>query len=133
MLRRSAAAALALLACSCGGREPVYPVRGKVLDAGGRPAVGALVVFHPVAAGAARAVARADADGNFALTTYAEGDGAPAGEYVVTIEWPAARKSPFEPEGPDRLQGRLRDSKTSKIRFRVEKNSDNEVPAIRLP
>jgi hypothetical protein len=28
-----------------------------------------------------------DADGNFAIGSYSVGDGAPEGEYIVTIEW----------------------------------------------
>jgi hypothetical protein len=60
------------------------------------PAVGALVVFHPVDPARAKTggnpFGKVRDDGTFALTTYAEGDGAPEGEYGVTIDWrPAPR------------------------------------------
>jgi hypothetical protein len=124
----------ALLAASCGGGRPaVYPVRGRVLDAQGGPAAGALVVFHPRHGGGdVKPLARAGADGVFVLTTFKEGDGAPAGEYAVTVEWPAAKKGPLDPEGPDRLRGRYRDPASPAARFTVEKRPDNEVPPLRL-
>lgn len=137
-LRLCSAAALlgaALLACSCSGRKPVFTVRGQVLDAGGKPAAGAVVVFHPVAGGdkeVLKPVGRVDEKGNFTLTTYAEGDGAPAGEYAVTVTWPAPRRTPLDPEGGDRLQGRYANPETSKVRFTVESKPDQEVPTIRL-
>lgn len=73
-------------------REAVgtYRVAGRVL-VDGVPAKGALVVLHPVdlplsqmrlaPAGYTRS------DGVVCLTTYEFGDGAPAGEYIVTVEW----------------------------------------------
>jgi hypothetical protein len=30
---------------------------------------------------------RVQPDGSFAISTYAEADGAPAGEYVLTVQW----------------------------------------------
>jgi hypothetical protein len=127
---------LAVLASSCGGgRKPVFPVRGQVLDAKGKPAAGALVIFHPVQPdpkGPPKPVGRADEDGRFALTTYKEGDGAPAGEYVITVTWPRPKKSPFEPEAGDRLQGRYASPDRSNIRFTVENKPDNEVTPIRV-
>jgi hypothetical protein len=80
----------ALLATSCGdGRRPVFPVRGQVLYEG-KPTPGALVIFHPLNDPdplAPRAIARVAADGSFSPTTYGGGDGAPEGEYAVTISW----------------------------------------------
>ena len=132
-----ALAAAALLTGSCqSGRKAVYPVHGRVIDARGKGAAGAVVVLHPVDAGdkdADRPVGKTDEDGRFTLTTYNEGDGAPAGEYRITITWPAPRKSPLDPEGGDQLHGKLADSKSSTIRFTVTKGADNEVPDIRLP
>lgn len=114
---RVAMLALLLAAAGCGGaaRPPAYPVSGRVLDAAGRPAEKAVVTFHRAGAGPndARPSGRVEADGSFRLSTYAENDGAPAGEYAVTVVWPGPppkdlRGDPGE-EGPDRLSGRYRD------------------------
>src|SRR5262249_2552105 len=94
-----AATALAISSCG-GGRVKVYPVHGKVVDEKGKPAVGAIVMFHPVAPPGKNVEAvsgTVDESGEYRLTTYTNGDGAPAGEYVVTITWPEPRKSPFGP------------------------------------
>jgi hypothetical protein len=77
------ALALALLAAGCGeSRKPVFPVQGKVLDAEGKPASGAKLIFHPIDdkdPNAVRPVGVADESGSFTLTSYNKGDGAPAG------------------------------------------------------
>jgi serine/threonine-protein phosphatase CPPED1 len=67
--------------------KPTQPVKGKVyLD--GTPAVGATVVFQSKSAEARRGV-RGDAvvegDGSFVLSTYGAFDGAPVGDYAVTV------------------------------------------------
>jgi hypothetical protein len=130
------ALALALPACSrSDGRIKVYPVHGKVLVKG-KPPVEAIVRFHPADGNTSDPHwihGQVDGEGRFALSTYVTGDGAPAGEYVVTIEW-NERSGPLKTEftGPDRLKGRYKDPKTSKIRFRVEAQPLNEMPAIEL-
>jgi hypothetical protein len=51
------------------------------------------VVFHPkdnADPQAPRPFGTAGADGSFGLTTSRPGDGAPAGEYRVTVIWPGA-------------------------------------------
>jgi hypothetical protein len=73
-------------------RKPVYPVRGTVvLD--GCPVPGAMVVFYQLSP--AKKLVRAgdgvtEADGSFTLSTYGAFDGAPAGDYLVTV-------TPFDP------------------------------------
>src|SRR5262245_40395178 len=70
-------------------RVPVYPVEGKVI-VGDRLAGNSRVVFYPVNKGNAVElcpVANTRADGTFQLMTYKFGDGAPAGEYIVTVVW----------------------------------------------
>src|SRR5262249_49594211 len=77
------------LSCSGDGRRPVFPVHGQVLFEG-KPAPGALVIFHPVNdpdPRAPRPIAPVGKDGGFKPTTYATADGAPAGEYNVTVTW----------------------------------------------
>src|SRR5262245_17492557 len=67
---------------------PLYPVRGKVLF-DGQPAAGARIQFHPVTPSerAKYPSAKVEADGSFALTTFENKDGAPPGEYLVTVRW----------------------------------------------
>ncbi|MDR3619651.1 MAG: hypothetical protein P4L85_09895 [Paludisphaera borealis] len=100
--RRAAAwvgwmAALAVVAafagCSegSGSKVPVFPVKGSVKFEG-EPAAGAFVVFHPTAPAKSgeetpRSTAQVQPDGTFELTTLSQADGAPAGDYAVTIRW----------------------------------------------
>jgi hypothetical protein len=82
---------LAVLGMSCAtdGKRPVFPVRGQVLFEN-KPTPGALVILHPLNdpdPRAPRPVARVGADGRFSPTTYSADDGAPAGEYAVTVAW----------------------------------------------
>ena len=70
-------------------QAPTYAVAGRVtLD--GKPLVGATVALRKYNARAERYVDVADglsdASGEFKLSTYTKFDGAPAGEYVVTVE-----------------------------------------------
>ena len=68
-------------------RETVFPVEGVIL-ADGRKFEGAAVTFYPRNAPplARRPAGRVGPDGTFRLTTYEAGDGAPIGQYVVTVE-----------------------------------------------
>lgn len=92
-------------------RPPTYPAAGRVLVAG-QPAAGAQVQLWAVDGDLKRAEycphGTVGDDGSFQLTTYATGDGAPQGEYALTLRWPAPPPSGRE-EGPDRFQGRYAD------------------------
>src|SRR5262245_42998497 len=95
MTCRAAAHCIALafaLGClvGCGGEErvKVHPVEGK-LSVSGTPAANARIAFHPLGRPSnPLPVATTDADGAFRLTTFQAGDGAPEGEYAVTVIWP---------------------------------------------
>ena len=81
----------ALLGLGCAGNEgraPVYPVTGQVKVANEIPE-GALVVLYPSGPSNAdlRPSGKVKQDGSFTLTTYDADDGAPAGDYVATIQW----------------------------------------------
>ncbi|MBX9579117.1 MAG: hypothetical protein K2X87_02315 [Gemmataceae bacterium] len=125
---RAAAVLVAALAsglpAGCGGGGPtVFPVEGRVVY-NNQPAVGAVVVFHPADApglDAPRPTGRVQPDGTFRLRTDPAGDGAPAGEYVVTVVWPAPadRREGAARQGGDRLRGRYGDPATSQWRVRV--------------
>jgi hypothetical protein len=66
---------------------PTYPARGQVFFEG-KPAAGVLVFFHgPIGKGNdwTKPSASTDTEGNFSLVTYRQGDGAPVGNYTVTV------------------------------------------------
>jgi hypothetical protein len=91
---RAAALVLALAPLGCGGdgRPATVAAGGRVTFNKTVAPAGALVVFHPADPAVEKRIggkpfARVRDDGTFALTTYAEGDGAPPGEYAVTIDW----------------------------------------------
>lgn len=126
---RPAAASVALLgialAAGCSKVEPsrvaVHPVTGQVTF-DGKAAAGAFVVFHSKTGDSDFPAPRAQVDrqGSFALTTYRSQDGAPAGEYVVTVELRpiVAANGEFEP-GPNILPPRYCQPQTSQIVVRV--------------
>jgi hypothetical protein len=119
-------ATVVLLLPSCGSsRKPVYPVTGH-LFLKKKPAVGATVILHPVDAKPGdtfKPAGRVDEQGEFHLTTYSKDDGAPEGEYVMTVEWRAPKRSPFDAHQVDRLQGLYSDPKTSTLRARVDRQT----------
>ena len=129
---------LALAAVGCGGsdgRKPTFPTRGKVL-VGGKPAAKAQVTFHPRSdpdGKSPRPSATVEADGSFTLQTYTAGDGAPAGDYAVTVSWPQG-ESPIGGDadaGPDRLGNRYSNPKTTTLSATVSA-APTEIPAYNL-
>jgi hypothetical protein len=137
-----AAAVVSLLAGGCSGpsgpaKKACYPVKGQLLVQG-KPADGALLIFQPKenanpaewAAGYPHATA--GADGKFEVSTYADHDGAPAGDYVVLVSWIVPNPQNEEASGPDKLGGRYVDPATSKLTAKVEAHS-TDLPPINLP
>jgi hypothetical protein len=117
--------------------KPAYPVRGQILIEG-KPAARALVAFHPVGATGREAVhpaGQADDQGNFTLTSFAAGDGAPPGEYQVTVVClvPTKARSRDDDETVTRndLPVRYAKAETSQLRVTVAKG-ENTLPAITL-
>ena len=76
------------IANGCSQSElPVYPVVGHVTFENEWP-LGTSVVLHPLANDSSiRPQGVVDALGNFRVTTFRDGDGAPPGEYIVTLVW----------------------------------------------
>jgi len=88
--------------CGGSGKPAAIPATGKVMFKKATPTDGALVVFHPVDPNFEKTIGgkpfgKVKEDGSFSLTTYADGDGAPEGEYGVTIDW---RPKPKDGKGP---------------------------------
>lgn len=111
----------------------VYPVSGKVL-VDGKPASKAEIVFHRLSGGAAlpQPIATAEADGTFRPSTRISHDGAPAGDYALTVVWrKITTVEGEEVQGADLLRGRYSDPGRSGLKATV-KEGDNTLPAIEL-
>lgn len=121
-----------LAGCGGDGRLKVVPAKGKLLlkqNGNLTPMANARMVLYPIEGGDAFPTfpaATTDKDGAFELGTYDENDGAPEGEYIVTIDWRPKKKPKYDlmgqgevPIGPDRLQGAYSNRKTSKLRATV--------------
>lgn len=145
MCRALATPIVLCLLAGCSGRPqdpprvPVHAIAGKLI-VGGRPAGNSRVVFHPIEKGAGAPlvpVANTQPDGTFRLTTYTHGDGAPAGEYVVTVVWVNEAVPVDECEGVDlmthdRLCGLYADPVTSSLRATVTPGN-NEITIQAAP
>jgi hypothetical protein len=127
---------LSLMGCGKHTTVSVYPVQGTVRYSGA-PASGAKVVLYatdrhdatiPFPTGIAQS------DGSFKLSSYKDGDGAPAGTYNVAIEWlepiPAGvNREMFTPS--DRLHGKYANPERSNLKVTVEEGR-NDLPPFDL-
>jgi hypothetical protein len=123
VLAALAPALLCLSSCGEGNdRLQVFPVAGE-LFVDEQPAHEAFVYLHPVKADAdhpMRPYGQVDKEGKFKIATYVSADGAPAGEYIVTIEWLTFNALGNQWGEPDKLDGKYRDPATSEIRVTVK-------------
>ena len=129
------------VSCSSNAKLELSPFRGKVLVKD-KPAAGVLLVFIPAVERSGtplRPIAITSEDGSFTVTTDEE-DGAPAGEYTVTMSWmqdapPPAKKDKsltMQMGTPrvDKLGGRYRDPKNG-IKVTLKKGA-NELEPFKL-
>jgi hypothetical protein len=119
--------AMCASACSKSNAKKTFPVTGTVL-AGNKPVAGALVVFHPVGDNSPESVksrATTKPDGTFTLATYGTDDGAPAGEYAVTVEQWLAGVRPDDPPS-NRLNPRF--AKADSSGFKATVNTGTNEP-----
>jgi hypothetical protein len=109
-------------------RKPTQPVQGKVFFEG-TPAPGAMVVFHLITDPAKKPAHTADGivepDGAFTLSTYTAGDGAPAGEYVVTVALPKPRFDEQGKPGPNQLPGAFAKTDTTPLKATVKSGTND--------
>ncbi|HTU89685.1 MAG TPA: hypothetical protein VMF69_06270 [Gemmataceae bacterium] len=126
------ASLLLLGSCAKSDHKPVYPVRGQVFYKG-KPTTGALIVLHEINALTSQEVrphSQVDENGDFVLSTYAAKDGAPAGDYVVTVDWrqliPGRGGT-----GPNLLPSEYGESRRSPLRATVRAES-NTLPPFRI-
>jgi hypothetical protein len=124
-------AALGLSCASCGTKESLYPVMGKVTYKGS-PATGAAVFFHHRGSDAAEPpiMGMVREDGSFELICGSLGRGAPPGDYEVLIEWKrVAGKGRRRPQiGPDKLKGHYANRKHPLLFATVEPHATSLPP-----
>lgn len=128
-------------------REPTFPVTGTV-QIDGKPTVGVRVMMFPADnfpgsveqnLGAPHS-AMTDNDGKFKITTYDAGDGAPAGDYVVTFYWdymgkPVPFSNPDEPKldpSAVRFNKKYSEPYKSKIKAKVEAEKGADLGVLEL-
>jgi hypothetical protein len=109
--------------CRRSAEPTLYAAEGKVL-VNGEPAENLNVAFHPLDGdnNLLCPVGRTNAKGIFHLTTRCDADGAPAGEYNVTLVWPDGLLDECECVDPtlhDRLKGLYAKADQSKFQVRV--------------
>ena len=128
---------LSLTLTGCGDANsqlPVFPVQGTVALKG-KVLANALVVLHPFDTSDPRATAcraTTDANGNFTMSTYKANDGAPEGDYKVTVECYHLKGSgnSLEP-GPNILPVKYSRPSTTNLTVRVARGTNNS-PTIEL-
>jgi tetratricopeptide (TPR) repeat protein len=114
----------------------VFPAHGRAL-LGGKPMPGALIVLEPVWTkdpAFPRPRATVKEDGSFVLGTYKKEDGAPAGEYRVSVQWLLKTKKQ-EVEGGalpvNVLPSRYSKFETSGLTAVIQAG-DNNIPAFQI-
>jgi hypothetical protein len=122
----------------CGGpMGPICaPVKGTVKYKG-KPLAEAMVVLHRLGGdieGNQKPMATTDANGAFTLTTFNQNDGAPPGDYAITIELRAPKMVGEEivRDGPNLLPPRYAKPESSGVKYTVVEG-DNQVPTIEIP
>jgi len=130
--------------------KPLFPAAGKVLYRG-KPIPNARVTFHPVeslnAVGAVPGPSGAGSDtappplvrtpfavvkedGTFELSTLKPGDGAPEGEYAVTVSWTGEKPVVSDSDAPEKLPLKYQNPAQSGLRVRVKQGEP--IPELKL-
>ena len=122
--------------------EELHPVSGQVLYQG-KPTSNATVVLHRTQAAPAvetnsgevivapNPQGTCDKTGKFQLYTYAFGDGAPVGDYIVTVSWQDPEGRGREDNYPELLPKRYQSSKMSGLKAQLNKG-ENVLPPFEL-
>jgi len=129
-------AGAALLSSCAGSKAPAcFPVKGRV-SYKGKPLAEAMVVLHRVGGdveGNQEPMAFTDASGAFSLTTFKSHDGAPPGDYLISIEQRALQTVGEETirNGPNVLPPKYANPETSGLKYTVVE-ADNSIPQINV-
>ena len=111
---------------------PVFPASGKILYQG-KPLAGIILIFHPADENQKiKSQATTGDDGKFVATTFKTADGAPEGDYTITLTvssnesdstWEdAATEKQFRKEGIVLFPSKYQNPATSSLKVKVTKN-----------
>ncbi|MEI6686457.1 MAG: hypothetical protein WCN64_09985 [Planctomycetota bacterium] len=114
---------------------PVFPASGKIRNQG-KPMTGVILLFHSTDVNQKiKSQATTDDDGKFVTTTFKTADGAPEGDYIITLVVPsnesdstredAATEKQFRKEGPVRFPSKYQNPTTSPLKVKVIKNQSD--------
>jgi 5-hydroxyisourate hydrolase-like protein (transthyretin family) len=141
-MRIAAIIALSLLALNsvgCGGgnsnEKQVFAIKGTV-TVDGKPVEQIQVALHDKAGLDNKQPTYpqgfTDAQGNIRISTYADGDGAPAGEYNVTFTWQEYNLMSRGFSGPDKLNKKYSDPKTASFSVTLGPGKPNDMGKVEL-
>lgn len=127
------ATALCTLAAGCAKEvhKAVYPVHGQVL-LNGKPLADAIVSFHAQGTQDVFPTAHTDPEGRFALTSYQNGDGAPQGDYAISLVCFRSRPVRRGEGHADNVVPPRYASPTSSGLSATVSPGDNELPPLKL-
>jgi len=144
MLRSSLCVLLLCFLCGCSEVEdtiarPVYQVTGTALF-NGKPIQDGVIRLHPVEEpedGKQVTIPRGvvNENGEYTITTYHTNDGAPSGEYRISVSWVGPLDGIDEDEEdrlPELIPAKYRRPETSKLVFFVSDVIDNVIPPIEI-
>lgn len=103
--------------------ETVYPAKGTV-SYKGEPLAGAVITLIPQDSefpSKVRPTATSEEDGSFTLTTFANSDGAPAGEYkALVLRYPVVGSKENPSAGPNNLPKKYSKAETTDLTVTVD-------------
>ncbi len=108
------------------------PVKGKVL-VDGKPVTNIWVTLHPENETKESLLpkAQSDASGNFAVGTYIGADGAPPGNYKITVEWLTYNQFGGRWSGPSKIDDKFASASTTPFEVTVADKSV-DVPVLEV-
>jgi len=130
---------LSLLNAGCGGgnlnEKQVFEIKGTVM-VDGKPADQIQVALHDKAGLDTKQPTYpqgfTDESGKIRISTYVDGDGAPAGEYNVTFSWQEFNLMSRSYTGPDKLNSKYSDPKTTTLSLSLGAGKPNDLGTVEL-
>ena len=130
---------LSLLNAGCGGgnsnEKQVFEIKGTVM-VDGKPVDQIQVALHDKAGLDSKQPTYpqgfTDESGKIRISTYADGDGAPAGEYNVTFSWQEFDLMSRSYAGPDKLNTKYSDPKTTTFSLSLGAGKPNDMGTVEL-